>query len=97
MMMADTRGVMPDPPMSRMEVRLARVERAVPLDAAVRSMAGRYADTCMDFLTTEAGPAKERLRRRSAWQYRAFQRLLDALTQLALQTDADLQRSVTRS
>jgi hypothetical protein len=97
MTMAAAGRVMPDPPMSPMELRLKRLELAVPLDGAVRTMAGRYADTCMDFLNAAPGPAKEQLRRRAGRQYRAFQRLLGALTQLAQQTDADLQCSDTRS
>lgn len=86
---------MPDAPMSSMEVRLERVNRAAALERAVHQMAGRHAQTCMRVTATPE--PSERLWRAQTRQHLAFMRLLAALTALAQSTDADLQRDVTRS
>lgn len=103
MTMATAKRPMPDAPMSALEIRLERVHRAHALDQAVTQMVGRYADSiqlvaCGDRPTGPARPDEvERLRRAAHRQYRAFTRLLYALARLAQSTDADLQRSATRS
>jgi hypothetical protein len=97
--MASTTGPMPDAPMSPIELRLERVNRAVALDRAVSEMAHRHVITAMTAMEAASrdGVIPPRLIRARDRQHKAFLRLLYALMRLAQSTDADLQRSVTRS